>query len=247
MDRLVGKDVKDNVFDVVLRGYDKRQVDERQRIVDAELSAARYALRAAQERIASLENEVNRARCGGDLHLESSFGARVEKILILAEEQAREVRGQADQAAAALERESQRVRTQAQTEAEQTRKAVAQQADELLKTARRDADEVGKAARVEAAQLVAHARAEANRLVSTAAEQAQQRERASAHELYQLSRLHDEINGDLYRAKEVLDGLFGTTRPILRATSMPVPSVASPTVTAAGPKRPMERHQARTV
>jgi hypothetical protein len=37
------------------------------------------------------------------------------------------------------------------------------------------------------------------------------------HELRQLSRLHDEINADLFRAKEVLEGLFGTTRPVAAA------------------------------
>lgn len=228
MDHLDRKNLKNVAFDVVLRGYDKRQVDERLRTLGAELAAAENALQAAAERVTLLADEVNRSRSGGDPQPESNFGARVEKILLLAEEEAREVRSQADAAA------------------EQTRKAVAQEADELFTAAAQDADEVCKAARAEAEQLVAQARAEANRLVITATENAQQRERASAHELHQLARLHDEINVDLYRAKEVLDGLFGNTRPITRATPA--------TTTGASPaaaKRPEDgtpdRHQDRTV
>ena len=309
MDRADRKSAKGTAFDVVLRGYDKRQVEERLRILGAELVVACNALRLAQERAAMLE-EASRSRSGGDAQLDSNFGARVEKILMLAQDEAHEVRRQADAAAAALleqaraeaadqrqqaeqeaaawrvemnrgaaeqdsaaqrrsvaldrarqeldrardelEREAERVRAQAQVEIEQMRKAVAQEADELFKAATQEADEVCKAARVEAAQLMAHARAEANRLVTTATEHVQQRERASAHELHQLSRLHDEINADLYRAKEVLDSLFGGTRPALRATTGtgtgPSPIATSPP----GTKRPrgdtqQDRRQARTV
>ena len=298
MDRADRKGVKGTTFDVVLRGYDKRQVEERLRILGAELIVARNALRVAQERAAMLE-EMSRSRPGGHGQ-DSNFGARVEKILLLAEEEAREVRRQADAAAAALieqarveaagqrqqaeqevaawraevsrgaaeqdsaaqrrsaaldsarqeldrareewERESERVRAQAQAEVEQMRKTVAQEADELFTAATQDADEVCKAARVEAAKLMAQARAEANRLVTTATEHAQQRERASAHELHQLSRLYDEINADLYRAKEVLDRLFGGTRPPLRATT----GTASAPVKRAAGGAPDHR-QARTV
>jgi cell division septum initiation protein DivIVA len=308
VDRADRKSAKGTAFDVVLRGYDKRQVEERLRILGAELVVACSALQLAQERAAMLE-EASRSRSGSDAQLDSNFGARVEKILMLAQDEAREVRRQADAAAAALveqahaeaavqrqqaeqeaaawrvemnrgaaeqdsaaqrrsaaldrarqeldrareelERESERVRAQAQAELAQMRKAVAQEADELFKAATQEADEVCKAARVEAAQLMAQARAEANRLVTTATEQAQQRERASTHELHQLSRLHDEINSDLYRAKEVLDSLFGGTSPALRVTTGtntgPSPIATSPP----GTKRPrgdtQDRRQARTV
>ncbi len=253
MDRVDRKNLQDAAFDVVLRGYDKRQVDERLRTLGAELSAAQDAVAVAGQRVTMLEDELNRSRSGGtpqppppgfnqlqSNQPESNFGARVEKILMLAEEEAREVYSQAEQEAAAI------------------RKAVAQEADELFKAAARDADEVCKAARVEAAQLVAQARAEANRLVAHATENAQQRERASVHELRQLSRLHDEINADLYRAKEALDGLFGATKPITRATAgatsraaMGAATAAAPVTSSAGARRSsdgeLDRHQARTV
>jgi cell division septum initiation protein DivIVA len=104
MDRLDRRDVTDTAFDIVLRGYDKRQVEERLRLLGAELAAAQDALRTATQRITMLEDALNQARSGpggepaGDVH----FGARVEKILKLAEDEAREVRAQAEAAAVAV-------------------------------------------------------------------------------------------------------------------------------------------------
>jgi chromosome segregation ATPase len=104
MDRLDRKDLKDAAFDVVLRGYDKRQVDERFRFLGAELIAAENALRAASQRAAKLEDALSESRAApvGEPSGDSSSGARVEKMLKLAEGEAREVRHQADAAAAAL-------------------------------------------------------------------------------------------------------------------------------------------------
>ena len=264
MDRLDRKDLKDAAFDVVLRGYDKRQVDERLRFLGAELTVANNALRAASERAALLEDALSEARStsvgepSGDLH----FGARVEKILKLAEDEAREVRSQADAAALELveqarthaaeqdnalqrrwaeldnarqeleqarqevNRECERVRAQVRAEADQIRTAVTQEADQLFTAAHADADKVGNVAHAEAEQLIAQAKAEAEQLVAQANAHAQQlvaaatdaaraREQSSAHEVHQLSRLREEINADLYRAKQVLDGLFGATGALL--------------------------------
>lgn len=264
MDRLDRKDFKDAAFDVVLRGYDKRQVDERLRFLGAELTVADNALRAASERAALLEDALSEARStpAGEPLGDSNFGARVEKILKLAEDEAREVRSQADAAALALveqarahaaeqdsalqqrwseldsarqeleqarqevNRECEQLRAQARAEADQIRTAVTQQADQLFTAARADADEVGAAAHAEAEQLIAQAKAEAEQLVAQANAQAQRlvaaatdaaraREQSSAHEVHQLSRLREEINADLYRAKQVLDGLFGATGVLL--------------------------------
>lgn len=253
MDRLDRKDFKDAAFDVVLRGYDKRQVDERLRFFGAELTAADSALRAASQRAAMLEDALTEARSSpaGGPSVDSHFGARVEKILKLAQDEAQEIRSQAEEAAAALverarahaaeqdgalqrrhaeldsarqelNQESERVLAQSRAEADQIRKAVAHETDQLLTAAQSDAAEVSKLARTEADQLVAGAHAEAERLVAQASAQAQRlvaaatdaaraREQSSAHEVHQLSRLREEINADLYRAKEVLDGLFGAT------------------------------------
>lgn len=64
MDRLDRRDVTDTAFDIVLRGYDKRQVEERLRLLGAELAAAQDALRTATQRITMLEDALNQARSG---------------------------------------------------------------------------------------------------------------------------------------------------------------------------------------
>ncbi|MGH4014303.1 MAG: hypothetical protein ACRDSL_10320 [Pseudonocardiaceae bacterium] len=242
MDRLDRKDLKDAPFDVALRGYDKRQVDERIRFLAAELAAAEHALRAAQARAAALEEEVNQMRSGAGASgpgagsgasragSDAGFGARVEKILLIAEEEAREARSQAGAEAAALveqaraeaekrrkraaaeivarQAEAEKVGAAATEEAEQLRKAAAQEAEQLRKAAAQEADEVRKTARGQAARLVEQARIEADRLVASATASAGQRERASAQEVQRLAQLRDQVNAELYRAKNVLDGLF---------------------------------------
>jgi cell division septum initiation protein DivIVA len=218
VDRLDRKDLKDAPFDLVLRGYDKRQVDERLRFLGAELAAAEDALWISQARAATLEVEMNQVRSESG-SADSSFGARVEKILLLAEEEASAVRGEAGAEAAALlgaaraEADEQRRQVAQelaarQAEAEKIRTEAAQQADQLCQAAAHEADEMRKVARGQAAQLVEQARAEADRLLASANESAQQRERASAQELHRLSRVRDQINAELYRAKNLLDGLF---------------------------------------
>jgi cell division septum initiation protein DivIVA len=252
MDRLDRKDVKNTAFDVVLRGYDKRQVDERFRFLCSELTAAENALQAATQRAAMLEDALNEARSasGGeppgqkDQMSLPDFGARIEKILTLAQDEAREVRAQADAAAAALveqaRAEADQIRQAVTAEVGQIRQAVTVETDELFSAAAADAEKVSKAAHSKAEQLLAQARAEAERLVTVATDTAQRRERSSAHELHQLSRLHDEINADLYRAKEVLDGLFGVTRGISGTTT----EIIQPNQRMDGVQPP---YQARTV
>ena len=79
-------------FDVVRRGYDREQVDERMRFLGAELSTAERALTAARERAATLEDELASARSElGRRTPETGFGNRVEKILRLAEDEAAEI------------------------------------------------------------------------------------------------------------------------------------------------------------
>lgn len=220
MNRLDRSDMTDTAFDVVLRGYDKRQVDERLRLVGSELAAAQDAFRAATDRIAILEDALHQVRSMPSNEPDMHFGARVEKILKLAEDEAREVRAQAEAAAVALvdqaraqaaeqlQRAEQEI-TSWRTEANQARTAAGAEADEVFRVATTDAEQVSKAARAEAEHLVAQARAEAQRLVTAATDTAAQRERSSAHELHQLGRLQEEINSDLYRVKDVLDSLFG--------------------------------------
>ncbi|MDQ3885709.1 MAG: DivIVA domain-containing protein [Actinomycetota bacterium] len=95
-------------FDIVLRGYDRRQVDERLRFLGAELAAAEQALGAAQERTAEVEDELARVRLEVGMREPATpvFGDRVERILRLAAEEAEEVRNRAAEEATATVREA---------------------------------------------------------------------------------------------------------------------------------------------
>lgn len=95
-----------SAFDIVLRGYDRRQVDERLRRIGADLAAAQQTARVAQERAATTEKEMARLRAQGPQAAQPpprdqspSFGERVERILRLAEEEADEVRERATEEA----------------------------------------------------------------------------------------------------------------------------------------------------
>jgi len=95
-------------FDIVLRGYDRRQVEERLRFLGAELAAAEQALGAAQERTADVEDELARVRLETGMRepVAPIFGDRVERILRLAAEEAEEVRGRAAEEATTTVREA---------------------------------------------------------------------------------------------------------------------------------------------
>jgi cell division septum initiation protein DivIVA len=188
MNRLNRKDLTDSTFDVGLRGYDKRQVDERLRVLAAELAAADNALAAANQRIAMLEDALSQTRHApdGEPAGESNFGARVEKILKLAEDEAREVRDQAEQAAAALldqartqvaelrERAEQEIatrRAEANRQAAEQEAALRRRSSELdlaCQEAEREAEMIRAQTRAEAEQIHTAAKATADELVRAA-------------------------------------------------------------------------------
>lgn len=123
---MASNDSGDTHFDVVLRGYDREQVDERLRFLAGELTTAEQALSAARERSVGLEEELASAR--GELGQrvpdpDVGFGNRVEKILRLAEEEAAEIRQRAsDEASSLLEKaraESEQMVGEATREAQQ--------------------------------------------------------------------------------------------------------------------------------
>lgn len=191
MDRVARKDVADTAFDVVLRGYDKRQVDERLRVLGAELAAAHKALAAAAQRVAVLEDALNQPRPGpgGDLAGEANFGARVERILTLAEDEAREVRSQAEAAAVAL-------LDQARTQVADQRKRAEQEIaawraeahregadqDSALRRRSHELDTLRQEVEQERENLLAQAREEAERIRTTTVAQAEEMGRVAREE-----------------------------------------------------------------
>lgn len=120
-------------FDVQLRGYDREQVEAHIARLDAELAASWQEREKMAQRIKALERRLE------ELHLESQaiqqsmdepptlagLGARMEKILRLAEEEANshrdEVRAEAEQHRAGVELESVKLRENAEKYAKDVR------------------------------------------------------------------------------------------------------------------------------
>ncbi len=127
-------------FDVVLRGYERHQVDEyvgrltaAEAQLRAELDAAADREAAAQEELTRLRSELERGRPTFD-----ALGERVSQMLGLAET------------------EAEQMRSDAATEAAAVRDAAAKDAADVRSDARRDAEELGAAARRELAKLKEH-------------------------------------------------------------------------------------------
>jgi cell division septum initiation protein DivIVA len=194
------------MFDTVLRGYDRRQVDERLSFLRAELAAAEDGLRTSQQRSSSLEGELEQARTKltqrSDTDMENSFGFRVERILRLAEAEAKQVRTRADneatelmkQAAADAEERRQQVEQELETRIELAERDVGEreaavsqrerqveadaaafrrEADQLRATARSEVEAMRKEARIEVEELRSNARTEADRMLAVAKAEAE--------------------------------------------------------------------------
>lgn len=194
------------MFDTVLRGYDRRQVDERLSFLRAELTAAEEGLRASQQRTSALESELEQARTKltqrSDTDMENSFGFRVERILRLAEAEAKQVRTRADteaaeltkQAAADIEARRQQVEQELATRIQAAERDVGEreaavsqrerqveadaatsrrEADQLRATARSEAEALRKDTRAEVEQLRSDARTEADRTLASAKSEAE--------------------------------------------------------------------------
>jgi hypothetical protein len=220
-------------FDTVLRGYERRQVDdyvakakdEIAKLKD-ELSEAQRKRRLATEHAEATERELRDVRAKSahsePRSVEDSFGYRAEKLLRIAEQEAAEVRTHAS-------RESAAIIEQARTEAEKHRHEVeqsliarasvleqqaAQRSAELQEREQQIADQLS-AAREQADQLHAAAARTADRLrqeSEAAAEEAKlraatdiQRQRdQAAQEIARLDKVQGDVRAELGRLNEVL-------------------------------------------
>jgi cell division septum initiation protein DivIVA len=179
-------------FDVTLRGYDRRQVDDRLAHLGAALAAADEALTQAQRRNSELNGQLrlalDRLRQAGDAGARSnSFGFRVEKILRLAEEEARMAREKGAATAAVL---VERARAEAQAIRDQARRWRAdaiREAEQIRKRAHADADK--RAAEVEAALA--------------------RRSRTVEQELDRLVALRDQVRTELVNVRETVWSALG--------------------------------------
>ena len=228
-----GSPSSEQPFDTVLRGYERRQVDEYvTRLKDevaqlkGDLADADRKRRLADEHAEATERELREVRAKSahsELRsVEDSFGYRAEKLLRIAEQEAAEVRTHAS-------RESSAIIEQARTEAEKHRHEVeqsliarasvleqqaAQRNAELQEREQQIADQL-TAAREQADQLHAAAARTADRLrqeSEAAAEEAKlraatdiQRQRdQAAQEIARLDKVQADVRTELGRLNDVL-------------------------------------------
>jgi DivIVA domain-containing protein len=154
-------------FDLVMRGYDRRQVDEHIDRLDSEVREATEARASATERsadmaaqlastFAEVESLRQRLRSAVSTPGTTNVSDRIRSMFELAEEEAAQIR------AAAIE-----VRESIDAELASVRETAQQQADDVLAQARAEAEQVTAAARAEAQRLTTQAQAKLEAAEST--------------------------------------------------------------------------------
>ena len=139
-------------FDMVLRGYDRIEVDEYIAAVLEENAALRRELERARRRVPRRRAGAPAGRRAPPPHYdvdtpaEDSFGFRAEKLLRLAE------------------RESAEMRTRATRDAEAVEAAARRRSEEQLRAAEKEAEQIRSSASQEALQLKKQAAQEVSRL-----------------------------------------------------------------------------------
>jgi len=191
--------VHEDAFEVQMRGYSRRQVDEfiarcRGQIRDLEQRLAR-ALDDSEELRRDLATARQQALGAKPAHEEVS--ERIAQILKLADDEARSQKSKAHEDIA-------RQRNDAQTEAEKIRTEAREQAERMLTAAQEQAERAITSARAEAEKTVNGARSEAEKTLTSARNDARKKsESALASSKAQAKKALDEATA---RATAIHDG-----------------------------------------
>jgi cell division septum initiation protein DivIVA len=158
----------EDAFEVQMRGYSRRQVDEF-------VARSRSQVRELEERLSrtldegeQLRQEVKalRQQALGSRPAHEEVSERIAQILKLADDEAKAQKNQADD-------EIRKHRSDAQQEADRARKEARDQAERMLTTAQEQAERAISAARAEAEKTRNTSRAEADRMVDDARKKAE--------------------------------------------------------------------------
>jgi cell division septum initiation protein DivIVA len=169
----------EGAFEVQMRGYSRRQVDEF-------VARSRSQVRDLEERLSHALDETERVRLeltaarqglsGKPAHEEIS--ERVGQILKLADDEAKAQRGRAQDEIAKqrddAKKEADRIRTEAREQTERMLTAAQEQAENAIATARAEADKMRNAARLETERAINEATKDAENTLATAKAQAKQ-------------------------------------------------------------------------
>jgi cell division septum initiation protein DivIVA len=193
-------------FEMQMRGYSRRQVDEYVARRNAEIRDLEHRLARALDESEHLRREISTVRqqalAGRPAHEEVS--ERIGQILKLAEDEAKAQRNKTDEEIAGLraetQQESERLRTEARQESDRVRTDAREQAERMLTAAQEQAERTISVARTEADKLRNSARTEADQLTSESRKQA---DSALGEAKAQSKRVLDEATA---RATAIHDG-----------------------------------------
>ena len=225
---------QEDAFEVQLRGYSRRQVDDF-------VARCRSQVRELEERLGRsldegehLRQEVQglRQQALGAKPAHEEVSERISQILKLADDEAKAQKNRADddikKQLTDAQAEADRIRKEAREQAEHMLTAAQEQAERAISSARAEADKTRTTARAESDHLTADARKKADTAISSAKSQAKQTldeataRAAAIHDgaerrLNLLSTRHAET---IRRLTDILDGVSGlvaaeTARPSL--------------------------------
>ena len=169
----------EGAFEVQMRGYSRRQVDEF-------VARSRSQVHDLEERVARAHDETERVRleltaarqglAGKPAHEEIS--ERVGQILKLADDEAKAQRVRAQEEIGKqreeAKKEADRIRTEAREQTERMLTAAQEQAENAIATARAEADKMRNSARLETERAINEATKDAENKLATAKAQAKQ-------------------------------------------------------------------------
>ena len=225
---------QEDAFEVQLRGYSRRQVDDFVARCRSQVRELEERLGRSLDETEHLRQEVAALRQAalGNRPAHEEVSERISQILKLADDEAKAQKNRADgdikKQLSDAQQEADRSRKEAREQAEHMLTAAQEQAERAIASARAEADKTRTTARAEADHVTADARKKADNALSTAKSQAKQTldeataRAAAIHDgaerrLNLLSTRHAET---IRRLTDILDGVSGlvaaeTSRPSL--------------------------------
>jgi DivIVA domain-containing protein len=137
-------------FPIVLRGYDRRQVDEYVRVAEKRVDRHEKARRLAERRLAKAQVPAPRAPEPDD---PAGLGRRIEKILQVAKAEAAEIKEQARKEGDELRAAAEKAVAEAEAARAETERAAQREAQLILSRAEEEAATIRATHRAVLAQL----------------------------------------------------------------------------------------------
>ncbi|KDN22009.1 hypothetical protein [Amycolatopsis rifamycinica] len=137
-------------FPIVLRGYDRRQVDEYVRLAEKRVDRHEKARRVAERRLAKAQVPAPRAP---EPDGAAGLGRRIEKILQVAKSEAAEIKEQARKESEELLAAAEKTAAEAQRAREETERAAEQEAQLIISRAEEEAAAIRAAHQAVLSQL----------------------------------------------------------------------------------------------